>query len=427
MTRSRFLSILIYGLIILGFVTLRGQLLALVIPFVAYLGAGLLFGPETPELKATRTLSMDHVSEGAPVSITLSITNEGSRLENLALEDVIPEGLRMLDGERRTIVSLEPGDTVEMTYSISGQRGYYRLPAVCAEASDHLGLFKKRVALAVTSHLFILPPVYKLPQVAIRPRRTRVYPGLIPARKGGPGVEFYGVRAYQSGDAMRWINHRVSARHHQTLFVNEFEQERAVDVGLILDSRRVTNLLSADHSLLEYTIQATATLADSFLKHGNRVGLLVYGGSRNWTFPGYGRLQRARILRALAAVELLDSMVFEELDRLPTRLFPARSQLVLISPLRPVDLNPLISLRAHGYRLLIISPDPIHFEQRILDNSKDVALAVRIARLERAHLFQQLRQAGVQVFEWRVEQPFHQVARQALSRVPIWARGPEIR
>jgi uncharacterized protein (DUF58 family) len=237
-------------------------------------------------------------------------------------------------------------------------------------------------------------------------------------------VEFFGVREYQTGDALRWINHRASARHQQTLFVNEFEQERAVDVGLILDTRQATNLYAKNHSLLEYTIQATATLADALLSRGNRVGLFVFGGFLDWTFPGYGKLQRERILHALTRARLQESLVFEDLKYLPTRLFPIRSQLILVSPLRPEDLDDLISLRARGYQLLIISPDPVAFETGILESGAHVALAARIARLERAHLFHQLRRAGVRIFEWQVEKPFHQTARYALGRVPLWSRGP---
>jgi uncharacterized protein (DUF58 family) len=422
--QSRLLSVLIYGLVILGLTTLRGQLLALVIPFLLYLGAGLFFRPGAIQLKAERTLSADRVSRETPVTVSLSITNEGRRLENLLLEDLVPSGLQAIDGEPRTIVTLQTGETVQLNYTLKGKRGYYSLRGVRATARDQLGLFKKQLEIDLPNRLFVLPQVHRLPQVTIRPRRTRVYAGLIPARKGGPGVEFFGVRDYQPGDSPRWINHRASARHEQSLFVNEFEQERAVDVGLILDTRLATNLYAKNNSLLEYTIEATATLSDAFLKRGNRVGLFIYGGSIDWTFPGYGRVQRERILHALARARLQQSQVFEKLSFLPTRLFPIRSQLVLISPLRPADLDDLISLRARGYQLLIVSPDPVAFEKEILGESHHVALAARIARLERAHLFHQLRLAGVRIFEWRVNIPFHQTARTALSRVPLWSRGP---
>jgi uncharacterized protein (DUF58 family) len=246
---------------------------------------------------------------------------------------------------------------------------------------------------------------------------------LIPARKGGAGVEFFGLREYHPGDPRRWINHRVSARQEETLFVNEFEQERAVDVGLILDCRIETNLFRGNQELLEYATQATAILAETFLNYGNRVGLLIYGGGRNWVHPGYGKVQRERILQALARVQLYEHVVSKELSNLPTRLFPARSQLVLISSLRFQDLPTLIALRANGYRLLVISPDPIDHECKLLGNNQVVEKSARIARLERNFMLQQVKQTGARVFEWQVDQPFHQLANAMLARNADWYRN----
>jgi len=273
------------------------------------------------------------------------------------------------------------------------------------------------------SRLFVLPPVNKLPQIPIRPRRTRIYPGIIPIRKGGPGQSFYGIREYQTGDSLRLLNHRASARQEQKLFVNEFEQERAGDVGIILDVRKSTNLLDDDRTLLEHGVEATATLADAFLAQGNRVGLFIHGGGLDWVFPGYGKIQRERILRALAQARLGDHQIFEKLHYMPTNLFPIRSQLVLISPLKRDDLRDVAGLRARGYQVLVIVPDPIGFEQRYLPKTEHSDLAVRLARLERERLIHGLRQAGVQVVEWDVDKPFAQSAHHALSRLPQGYHG----
>ena len=54
--------------------------------------------------------------------------------------------------------------------------------------------------------------------------------------------------------------------------------------------------------------------------------------------------------------------MFSDLALIPTRLFPAHSQVVLVSPLLPDDLNVLIQLRARGYQLMVVSPDPVAHE-----------------------------------------------------------------
>ena len=229
-------------------------------------------------------------------------------------------------------------------------------------------------------------------------------------------MSFFGVREYQPGDPLRWINSRASARHQQSLFINEFQQERMADIGLILDSRLQSNVATAEGSLFEHAVRATASLATTLLNANNRVGLFIYGNTLDWTYPGYGKIQQQRILWALAKATPSESQVFATLDHLPTRLFPARSQLIFVSPLLTKDVELLIRLRARGYQVLIISPNPVLFEQKAFAVTEQVRLAVRMAQLERALLLDQLRQADVQVMDWPVDTPFETAAQRVLGR-----------
>jgi uncharacterized protein (DUF58 family) len=415
MSKPLLLSLLIYGLVFAALVDLNRGLLVLTIPLLIYLAAGLLSRPEKLQLVAKRTLNASFVYPGQAVEVKLTITNEGSPLAEVRLTDQLPPSATLMNGETRLLTPLPGGATVELSYRLTGERGSYRFAGVQVTASDRLGLFKVQGLLPAAGQFLVLPEVTRLRRVEIRPRQTRVYSGQIPARQGGSGVEFFGVREYQPGDPLRWINSRASARYPDTLFINEFEQERVADVGLILDARHQSDAKAGPASLFEHGIRATATLADAFLSAGNRVGLFIYGAYLDWTLPGYGKVQRQRILQALARAELGEGAVFETLEHLPTRLFPARSQLVLVSPLLKEDPDMLIRLRAHGYRLLVISPDPVTFEQQGLADRREVEVATRLARLERMLLLSKLRQADIRVIDWPVDTPFSQAAHAALS------------
>lgn len=425
MKKTLLLSLIIYGLVLAGIGTRNGDYLVLAIPVIVYLGLGFFYEPGSPQLKIERRLSADRVTPEQSVTITLTITNEGDRLEEVLVVDIVPPALTVLEGQTGLLTSLPADQTANLEYTVVGQRGLYRFSDVRVMASEPQELFTRQIILSAPHQFLVLPEIVQVKQVAIRPPRTGIYSGLIPARQGGPGVEFFGVREYHPGDPLRWVNERASARHRQTLFVNEFQQERVVDVGLILDARRQSDARQGPEALFEYGVQAAATLADAFLDGGNRVGLFIYGRSLDWTFPGYGKVQRERIVRALARAKQGDGRVFERLEHLPTRLFPVRSQLVLISPLLADDADMLIKLRARGYRLLIISPDPVSFEGQGLATNQTAAsheataLAMRMARVERALLLTKLRQAEIQVVDWPVEIPFHQVAHTALSRLPF--------
>ena len=424
MRRLFTLSIVLYLLVFLGLVSREGRLLALALPLVIYLGASVLYGPERPQLRVTRSFSSESVATGRPVAVRLSVTNEGPPLEQVLIEDDVPPAVEIVGGQSSVLTALPSGGTVELEYTLRGKRGSYEFQNVRATAADHLGLFHRQVTVSTTERLVIIPDILKLRHLAIRPLRTRAYAGPVPARQGGSGVSFWGVRNYEPGDPLRWINWRMSARHPgDETYVNEFEPERIVDVGLILDIRQRNDVQVGGKLLLEHSVAATASLAAAFLNDGNRVGMLIYGRYLNWTFPGYGKIQRKRILEALTRVKPGDSMVFDQLDRLPTRYFPAKSQIVLVSPLSPDDTGMLVRLRAQGYQVLVISPDPVRFELEALGAQADVVLAARIARLERTLQLRYLRRAGVQVVDWRVDRPFDQVLHATLARTPQWQRA----
>lgn len=421
MSRSLFLSLLTYALLLAGLITVQGELFALALPMVTYLLAGYLQSPEKVNLKVTRQLSAERVSPNADVEVTLTITNHGSSLEEILLEDVVPAGLTVRSGFNRHLVKLKKDQTYIFTYTISGRRGGYVFDGLDARVHDHLAIGDSLVRVEAKGRLFVLPPVTRIRQVAIRPRGTRVYAGTIPARAGGSGTDFFGVRDYQPGDPPRAINWRTSARYEDRIYANEFQQERVADVGVVLDGRLRTNEFARGHSLFEYSVQAAASLADALLNQGNRVGLLVYASYLSWTFPGYGKIQRERILHALANARTGDSQVFSDLEHIPARLFPPKSEIVLVSPLSEDDLTPLIQLRAQGYEVMVVSPNPVKFELSYLPANETMQLAGRVIQMERTLLLQKMGRAGIHALDWDVTEPFDLFVKRRLSRSPAYA------
>jgi uncharacterized protein (DUF58 family) len=251
-----------------------------------------------------------------------------------------------------------------------------------------------------------------------------VFAGSIPANQGGTGNEFFAVRSYMDGDPLQHINWRASARHDARYFINQYQQERVADVAVLVDARSRANLLDCSISLLDYSVQAAATVANSLLANGNRVGVLSFGSHLQWTFPGYGKVQRERILRALARVSPGESQIFNELKNLPVRLFPAKSQLILISPLLNEDYDMLTQLRARGYQLLVISPEDKRFQEAgDLPESSATPLAFRLASLERTLLLRKLGQAGILVLPWDVHQPVEETLNRYYRAPTLWLRS----
>ncbi|TLN21988.1 DUF58 domain-containing protein, partial [bacterium] len=216
---------------------------------------------------------------------------------------------------------------------------------------------------------------------------------------------FWGVRDYAPGDSLRWIDWRKVARHPRQLFSKEFEREEMADIGLMLDARAVTNLKYGSASLFDYSVDAAASLADQFIRSGNRVSLLVFGGEMKYVFPGSGKGQLARILDQLAGCDADGAEMINTLRYIPTRLFPSRSVIILISPLQSKDLESLTRLRSEGYQVVLLAPNPVQFAAQEGPRTALTPYAVRAARLERAALLWQVRQLGVRVIDWPVDRP----------------------
>jgi uncharacterized protein (DUF58 family) len=405
------LSILMAVMVVVGLLTVMSELIALAFPLMAYLVVAVFFAPGKQKLKVSRVISTDRITQGMGFTIRIQVTNENEHVEELHLSESSPLQYQSLEGETIQVTRLNSGESIHYEYTLQGWRGNYRFEGLLARVLDPFGLFEIQEQLSAAGEVLVYPEVTSLKPIPIRPPQTKGFSGPIPSRKSGTGMDFFGVRQYHLGDSLRYVNWKKSLRHTTDLFTNEYEQERIADVGLILDARPHCDLSSQGRSWFEYCVQATASLAEMFLNEGHCLSLLVYSTGIRRVFPGYGKAQRERILRALAKVETGFNYAMEHLHYFPTRLLPPRGQLVYISPLTTSDLEPLLRFRARGYHLLVISPDPLYFERLdTLDASQpDFQLALRFANIERDLICHSLHRAGIQVVDWKVDQPLSAV------------------
>jgi uncharacterized protein (DUF58 family) len=412
---TRLLASLALALAVLSLAFLDGRVMALSLPFLAYLGAEGLNRRQTVRLEVQRSLQAPRVSAGIPMEVRVSVRNVGFGIEDLLLSDGIPRSLQVMGGSPRFLTSLPQGGTIAWTYTVSGGRGEYVWEGLHAEACGHCGTAVRTVDIPTGSRLLVLPASFRLPRIAIRPRQTRGFAGPIQARVAGAGVLMFGVREYRMGDPLRRVNWRLTSRDPRTVFVNEQEQERIADVGIVVDARSGSYRHPAGGVLFEAVVSAAGSMAERFLADGNRVALLVYGHGMDRVMPGYGRAQAQKIRQRLAGARTGTNYALESLVHLPTRLFPARSQLVLVSPLQQGDAHVLHALRGLGYALLVVSPDPDSAHPAGVGTAPS-EIAVRLARLERNLITATLRRAGAGVLEWRLDADPAAALRTALTR-----------
>lgn len=421
--RWAFLSSAAFLLILIGEILRRGDLLVLALPLICYLALGSYFALPKVELRARRNVSEQRVMSEEIVTVRIELENMGSKLEVVELADSVPSLLAVRHQNSTKIDTIPAGGKTSLEYAVAGMRGLARWENLSVTVADTLGLFIERRELSCEGEVLIVPAFERLDEILIRPRRTRIFSGQVKARLGGTGIEFFGVREYYPGDERRYINWKATARKVR-LIVNEFEQERVADVIILLDARERSDVAINGISLFEHSVRAALALARYCTAQGNRVGLLIYGKYLDWTWPGFGRWQREKLLRAIASAGKGDKAVFEDLENLPTRLLPAGSQLVFVGPLLESDVKTILDLRLR-YEVLCIAPNPVLFESAFLARTLETELALRLEHLRRRALLVRLRRAGIRVVDWDVSQPLAGIIHGELGRVA--ARATSIR
>lgn len=371
-------------------------------PFLTYLIMGVMQAPGDLTVIAERSISKPSVIAQELFETRVIIKNQGNTLVNLCLEDMLFPSMTLLDGKARHRLLLKAGEITELNYASHAERGVYSWKTIHACASDPLGLFEIEQDIPALGEILVRPAPIPIHSLLLKPSSTLHAAGPISARLTGSGTDFWGIREYRTGDSLRRLNWRLTARHQHRLFTNEYEREETADFGLILDARKITNDDAMEQVLFEYSVSATASLSENFLKKGNRVALLIFGESITTLFPGYGKRQLNLVLRNLARARLGKNLPLDYLEYFPVRLFPSRSQVVIISAVDARDLETYARLRAFGYDVLLISPDPIDYAARMLPVAEINTLAIRAARVERAIQLKRLLKIGVEVIDWQV-------------------------
>ncbi len=417
-SKIRIIILVTLGLLIMAMISRNGDVAWLMLPFLAYLGLGILQSPDRDRLKfnATRSVEQTRMEGFVSVESTIMLHNDSDQSVNLWMGEKNQLEEKLTSGNTCQRVLLRPGESTNLTYSFSSIRGNYSWENILVKVSDPLGLISTEINLPASGDIQVRPSIRKYKPIPLRPRSTLHSPGSIPARLGGSGIDFYGVREYHAGDPLRSLDWRMTARHPNKFFTKEFEQEEIAEIGLILDARQNTEMRVGDDSLFEHSVNAAASLAETFLHQGHRVSLLVYGRRLTIVFPGYGKTQLHRVMSCLSRAKVeFDEHASTHLDFLPIRMFPSRSMIIVISPLASGDRMLYQRLRANGYQTFLVSPDPIEFADPLLRKDTYSRLAVRTARIERRLQLDSISQMQIPVIDWKVNQPLFPLVRNAMT------------
>lgn len=365
-------------------------------------------GPPEPNLTVERRIEPDPAAPGERTEITLSVHNEGaSTLTDLRVVDRLPEGLPVEDGSPRGCLSIRPGETASVEYTVVPKQGTYAFdsPVVRARSLSATGIYTASPDVTGATTLTCRRDAGEVPQLRGSLRRF----GTRPVDRGGEGLRFYAAREYQLGDDVRRINWRDYAKTGDLTTV-QFAETSATETVVLVDATSAGRVAreSGYPTATELTVYAADRVVARLLADGDDVGVCALGidasdvavpvssagRDQPWVPPGSDDATRTRVDAVFDALVAATDTDSARTDRVSTDLrerLPARTDVVVVTPALDSETAELAtSLSTVGHRVGVVSPDVT--DRR--DPGRTVAHVERQLRLTR------LRGAGTTVFDW---------------------------
>ena len=100
----------------------------------------------------------------------------------------------------------------------------------------------------------------------------------------GRGIDFRGVREYFDGDDVRAIDWNVTARMGRP-FVKQYDEERDLNVLLLIDVSRSMRSGSGRRSRLEVAVESASLMTLAAYHNSSPVGAIIYDGKVQFNCP----------------------------------------------------------------------------------------------------------------------------------------------
>lgn len=306
-------------------------------------------------------IAPESASIGETVTIGVNVWSERRiRRPLILIEDKLPS--RMVVAERTSSLPIAPAFDVPIRTQYKFKpmrRGKFKWTDLTVIGTDALGL----VSLEMDYHLApveitVLPVPIPI-EVLLPPVAGW---GAAEAEQGlarGSGLEPRGVREYASGDSMRYVHWRSSARAGK-LLVKEFETGSFGSMGFVLQRTTGTDAGTGFQNSFELMVGHTTYLAQKLIRQGAVVEAPTLGLSGAARSPNDAI---NTLLEVLAEVEVDQSQtVSEELRTAAQSLTPGALVYVLVTVEDPGLPETIRTLRGRGFSFLVLLYNPSRFD-----------------------------------------------------------------
>ena len=343
----------------------------------------------------------ERLSNGDDNKITLQIKNKYTFIAHLSIIEELP-----FQFQKRDFVfyqKLKKYQEKNIHYNLKPkERGVYLFGNINVYASTPLQLATKKYILGKEKELKCYPSFLKLREFDFKAFTNQsISYGSKKIRRIGHSLEFEQIKEYVSGDDIRTLNWKATAKRNQ-LMVNQYVEEKSQPVYSIIDKGRAMQMSFNGLSLLDYAINATLAISNVVLRKQDKAGMLSFSKKlEDWIVAEKRNSQMSLISEALHNLKtdfsesdfsslytvikrkithrslLIVYTNFETMDGLNRQLTYlralAKNHLVLVVFFKNTELNSLINSKAENIQQVydtIIAEKFMYEKQRIVNELK---------------------------------------------------------
>lgn len=352
------------------------ELLLLFLVVVTLLDYVVLFTRRDP-VSVDRRMA-DHMSNGDENAVYLDVTSRYPFPVSLRIIDELPEQLQVRNFLLR--LSLQPGERKVLDYSIRPrERGEYVFHNINVFIRSPFGLLVRRKILPAETMVRVLPSYLALRQYELQAASDNLAEsGVKRIRKLGHSLEFEQIKEYVTGDDIRSLNWKATARKGGQLMVNSYTDEKSQQVYCVIDKGRVMKMPFDGLSLLDYAINAALILSRVALVRQDKAGLLTFSDQIGTFLPADRKsMQMSHLLEHLYNQQTRwQESDYEKLYAMVRTRIPQRSLVVLFTNFESLSglqrQMPYIRAIAKRHLLLVVFFENTGLKQLIGKDAADI-------------------------------------------------------
>lgn len=245
----------------------------------------------------------DKFSNGDDNKIEIYIQNNFSIPLYLEIIDEIPFQFQERNFLKKLTIAKHSNQAI--TYYLRPNfRGEYNFGNLIVYAISKIGVFKRRLNFNTNQTIKVYPSIIQLKKFDLKTiHNNLINYGLKKVRKLGQTTEFEQIREYATGDNIKNINWKATAKRN-ALMVNQYQEEKNQNIYLILDKGRAMHMPFNKLTLLDYAINASLVMANVIISKSDKAGMFTFSKKvENLIIADNKKNQMARFLDNLYKIE----------------------------------------------------------------------------------------------------------------------------